>query len=58
MILKCSLYAFYIGASADMVVGAAGAMIIGGFAGIVSVLGFIFLSPILYKKIKLDVIKL
>ncbi len=38
-----------------MAIGAAGSMIIGGFAGIVSVLGFIFLSPILYKKMGLDV---
>ncbi len=37
-----------------MAIGMGGAIIIGGFAGIVSTLGFIFLSPILYKKIKLD----
>ena len=43
-----------IGASADMLIGAHGSFIIGGFAGIVSTLGFNFLKPKLAKTLGLD----
>lgn len=43
-----------IGATADMNIGAHGAFIIGGFAGIISVIGFNFLQPKLKALIHLD----
>lgn len=43
-----------IGATADFNLGAHGAFIIGGFAGIISVIGFNFLQPKLQKLIHLD----
>eukprot|EP00744_Colponema_vietnamica_P003548 GILI01005426.1.p1 GENE.GILI01005426.1~~GILI01005426.1.p1 ORF type:complete len:612 (-),score=228.29 GILI01005426.1:143-1978(-) len=43
-----------VGAAADMFINPGGAMAIGAVAGIVSVLGYIYLTPLLKRTLKLD----